>query len=53
MVVFNIPGKILGKIEGTQLKLSDKFTGNSQTQYIYNKVESKIVFASETFAHEI
>jgi hypothetical protein len=52
-VIFNIPGQILGKIEGTQMKLSDKFLGNSQTQYIYNKVESKIIFASDTFAHEI
>ena len=35
------------------MKVSDKFLGNYQTQYIYNKVESKIIFASDTFAHEI
>lgn len=36
-----------------QLSVSDKFTGGAMTQYVLNRLENKIFFASENFIHEV
>lgn len=41
------------KAGNTQLGLGDKFFGGAMTQYVLNRMESKIFFCSEAFVHEM
>eukprot|EP00347_Sterkiella_histriomuscorum_P023731 403333576 len=50
---FNPTFMIMEKAQNTQLGLGDKFLGGAMTQYVINRMDSKIVFCSESFVHEL
>ena len=33
--------------------MSDKFVGGAMTQYVNNRIDSRIYFCSEAFVHEL
>jgi len=37
----------------TQMSVSDKFIGNSLSQFVINRIDCKIFFSSDAFVHEI
>ncbi|CDW79004.1 kelch motif family protein [Stylonychia lemnae] len=50
---FNPSILVMEKAQNTQLGLCDKFVGGSMTQYLMNKMESKLFVCSESFVHEL
>ena len=44
---------MVDKAAGIQMSVMDRFTGGSMTQFVINRIECKIYFSSDAFAHEL
>lgn len=53
IVFFNQTYGMIEKASTTHLSISDKFTGGAMTQYVINRIQCRIYFASDAFVHEV
>jgi len=53
VVFLNQQQNVLGKDPNIQLSMLDKFSGSQMTQYVIDRSEMKIYFASDDIVHEL